>query len=348
LLITTLPDGEVLDVNEAFCRVVGHRRVEVVGRSTKDIRIWADLETRAGAVELLEKTGRIREMDVDLWKRSGEPWLGRLSAELVQWGGRQVVISILRDVTEIRRNQEERERFVAELEAKNAELERFTYTVSHDLKSPLVTIRGFLGYLERDVEAGDVDKARQDVDRIRNATEAMKRLLDELLELSRVGRLPSTFAEVPLAKVVHDALDLVSGRIAESGVEVAVAADLPVVVCDEPRLREVYQNLVDNAVKFLGDAPRPRIEIGAHDDGGDVVCFVRDNGAGIDPRYHTRIFGLFERLDVATEGTGVGLALVKRIVEVHGGRIWVESEGAGRGSTFWWTLPGARSAGLRP
>ena len=112
---------------------------------------------------------------------------------------------------------------------------------------------------------------------------------------------------------------------------------MPVVYVDRIRLLEVYQNLIDNAVKLMGRQPEPRVEIGVERTNGEVVCFVRDNG--IDPRYHEKIFGLFDRLNHEGEGAGIGLALVKRIVEVHGGKIWVESEGSNRGSTFWFTLP---------
>ena len=129
---------------------------------------------------------------------------------------------------------------------------------------------------------------------------------------------------------MKEALDLVAGRIAERGVQVEVTEE-PILLCgDRPRLVEVFQNLVDNAVKFMGDQPAPRVEIGVEPDGGETVFFVRDNGIGIDPRHQPKLFGLFEKLDPGSEGTGIGLALVKRIVEVHGGRIWVESEGPGR------------------
>ena len=114
---------------------------------------------------------------------------------------------------------------------------------------------------------------------------------------------------------------------------------------DRVRLLEVYQNLLENAVKFMGEQTQPRVEIGAKRNGTEVACFVRDNGMGVVPQYHEKIFGLFERLDQRIDGTGIGLALVKRIVEVHGGRIWVESEGEGRGSTFHFTLPANASAG---
>jgi signal transduction histidine kinase len=114
---------------------------------------------------------------------------------------------------------------------------------------------------------------------------------------------------------------------------------LPPVFGDRRRLLEVIQNLIDNAVKFIGDPPRPWVRVGWRRDGDEAVYFVADNGRGIEPRFHDKVFGLFERLDDGVEGTGIGLAMAKRIVELHGGRIWVESEGAGQGSTFCFTLP---------
>ena len=139
--------------------------------------------------------------------------------------------------------------------------------------------------------------------------------------------------------MAREAVELVTGRIKERGIAVEVASEMPVVCVDRIRLLEVYQNLIDNAVKFMGHQPEPRVEIGVEQKDGEVVCFVRDNGIGIKPRYHEQIFDLFDRLNHEGEGTGIGLALVKRIVEVHGGRIWVESEGSDLGSTFWFTLP---------
>ena len=142
------------------------------------------------------------------------------------------------------------------------------------------------------------------------------------------------------AKYQAEAMGLMAIRIRESGTQVHVPDDLPVVRGDRPRLLSVMQNLLDNAVKFMGDQAQPRIEIDARREGAETVCWVRDNGIGIDPKYHDRVFGLFDQLNRDTpEGTGIGLALVKRIVEVHGGRIWIESEGKGRGSTFCFSLP---------
>jgi PAS domain S-box-containing protein len=251
------------------------------------------------------------------------------------------IYGAVQDITERKLVEAEREALIHELEARNAELERFTYTVSHDLKSPLVTIRGFLGYLEQDAKAGNLERFRADMNRITGATNKMLRLLNELLELSRIGRMMNPPEAVSLADIAQEAVELVQGRIEERGVQIEIQPDLPVVQGDRARLVEVVQNLVDNACKFMDDQPEPQITIGRSgtDRDGKPIVFVRDNGIGIDPQYHDNVFGLFNKLDPQAEGTGVGLALVKRIVEVHGGRIWVESAGEKTGTTFYFTLP---------
>ena len=248
-------------------------------------------------------------------------------------------IVLSRDITARKKAEIDIGNLLAELKTKNTELEQFTYTVSHDLKAPLVTISGFLGYLEKDVQAGNSERIRSDIQRITDAIEKMQRLLNELLELSRIGRLANPLQLVSLDLIAHDAVELVAGRIAEKGVNVDIAPDLPVINCDRTRLTQVLQNLLDNAVKFMGDQPSPRIEINQRKEDHNLVFFVRDNGIGIPPEHHARVFGLFDKLDSKAEGTGIGLALVKRIVEVHGGKIWVESEGLGKGSTFCFTIP---------
>ena len=234
----------------------------------------------------------------------------------------------------------ERERLIAELERRNAELERFTYTVSHDLRSPLVTVRGFVDLLEKDVASGQPQRVAGDLARIRAATSTMETLLRELLELSRVGRVMNPPERVSLDELARQAVVLLHERLRAAAVTVDIRPGLPVVYGDRHRLLEVMQNLIENAVKFRGEQGEPVVEVGSRP-GPDGTVYVRDNGVGIDPRYHERVFGLFERLDPRVEGTGVGLALVKRIVEVHGGRVWVESEGAGKGSAFCFTLPPA-------
>ncbi len=236
-----------------------------------------------------------------------------------------------------------------ELEARRAELERFTYVISHDLKSPLVTIRGFLGYLERDAREGDGKRLEADMARIRAATDRMGRLLEDLLELSRSGRISRPHVDVPFLDVVREAWALVEGRLGLRGVRVEVEGPLPVVHGDPQRLVDLVQNLLDNAAKFMGEESEPRVWVGSRvEPNGETVFFVRDNGIGIAPAHQQRVFELFQRLDPHVEGSGLGLALARRIVETHGGRIWVESEGEGRGASFCFTLPGAALGATAP
>ncbi|MBL8049795.1 MAG: PAS domain S-box protein [Anaerolineales bacterium] len=233
----------------------------------------------------------------------------------------------------------ERKNLLHEMEVKNAELERFSYTVSHDLKTPLVTIRGFLGLMSKSVLSGDIEAFQRDMARVVKATDRMNQLLKDLLELSRIGRVLNEKKNISFGSLVSAAVEIVHGRIQEKNISIYVQENLPIVFVDQPRMIEVLQNLVDNAAKYMGEQKDPKIEIGFEgEQNGEYTFFVRDNGIGIAPEHHERIFGLFNKLDAESEGTGVGLALVKRIVEFHGGRIWVKSE-AGLGSTFYFTLP---------
>ena len=258
-------------------------------------------------------------------------------AELVVTFANQVAIALenSRLFTKLQSELFTREKLIKELESKNTELERFTYTISHDLKSPLVTINGFLGYLKGDTASGKSDRVMADIQRIQDAVDKMHLLLKEL---SRIGRIVNPPEKVPFDDLVREALEIVHGQLEARRVTVQIQTNLPAVHGDRQRLIAVLQNLIDNAAKYMGDQPVPCIEIGQYGiEDARLVFFVKDNGIGINPHYHEHIFGLFNKLDADSEGTGVGLALVKRIIEVHGGKVWVESE-LRKGSTFFFTL----------
>jgi signal transduction histidine kinase len=233
----------------------------------------------------------------------------------------------------------ERKDLITRLEAINSEIERFTYLAFHDLRAPLVTIKGFVGALKQDFEAGRHDRAQKDIERIAGAANQMDKILSDLLELARIGRVRRPSEDVKLRELVEEALQRLNGVLQAKNVTVKISPDLPVVHGDRVRLREVFENLIENAAIYTSEQKQPLIEIGTRRQQDQLIIFVKDNGQGIDPRYHNRIFELFEKLDPGTEGTGIGLALAKRIIEVHGGRIWIESEGQGRGSTFCFTIP---------
>lgn len=308
--------------------VVQNRIDRALSNADYDYVVEHRITTYKGDVRWLEGRGKVYRND------GGNP---------VRMAGTVV------DITNRKHTEAERERLIRELAEKNTELEQFTYTVSHDLKAPIITIKGFLGFLREDAYTGRMDRIDKDIDRITEATNKMHRLLNELLELSRIGRLMDPPQPVPFRELVDEAVEILQGRLSETHAHIKIANDLPTVYGDRRRLIEVVQNLIDNAAKFSAQQPNPVIEIGvAGFEKGMPVFFIEDNGIGIPSEHHERIFGLFSKLDPMMEGTGVGLALVKRIVEYHGGRIWVESASslqgeARQGTKFCFTLPQAQT-----
>ena len=252
----------------------------------------------------------------------------------------QIMADQVANAIETARLFNERAELIDELGARNAELERFTYTVSHDLKSPLVTIKGYIGYLKKDLANKNFSRFEDDLERIRKASETMQALLNDLLDLSRVGRVVNLPQDVPFKDIVDEAYEVVIPPAIKNKLQFIVQPDLPIVHCDKVRLVEVMQNLISNSIKFMGDQEEPVIEVGTQGvEKNFAVIYVRDNGIGIEKQFQEQVFGLFNRLNPQMEGTGIGLALVKRIIEFHYGRIWLESEGIGMGTTVFFTLP---------
>jgi|GEM_PF-3553480 len=243
------------------------------------------------------------------------------------------------EVKQRRQAEAEKTELIQQLEERNAALEQYAYTASHDLKAPLITVRTFLGAARQNLESGELERIDSDLRRVDDASTQMEKLLHSLLDVSRVGHKTNPTEDVWMNDLVDEALRVSSGRISERGIKVTVQPEMPVVTVDRERIVELLQNLIDNAAKFMGEQPAPSIKIGQiSSDRKQLIFFVEDNGMGIDKRYQEKVFGLFEQLDVTREGTGVGLSIVKRIVENHGGSVWVESEGPGKGSRFCFTL----------
>ena len=338
MVIGRLSDRKILDANQAFCDQFGYSPEETMGRTADDLRLWASQEEHARHSALLSKQGSIREFKARFRHKSGEIGVTLISTAPIIVNGEECALYSLFDITKL-------EKLLVELQSKNNELERFTYTASHDLKAPLITIGGFLGYLEKDIDSGNIPSAKKDIQRVMDAVYKMRRLLNELLEISRIGRLVNQKEDAKLGDIVDDAIRLLHGRLISSNVKVKVEKDLPTVHVDRARIVQVIQNLVDNSAKFMGNQTNPSIEVGSVFQNGERVYFVRDNGIGIDMEFIERVFELFEKLSAESEGTGIGLALAKRIIEFHGGRIWASSEGKNKGTIFFFTLPEALQKG---
>jgi light-regulated signal transduction histidine kinase (bacteriophytochrome) len=252
-------------------------------------------------------------------------------------------------VEDISKRKEAEEKLASTLEAlkrSNAELEQFAHVASHDLQEPLRTISSYLDLLVRRCSDQLDDKAQNYIVTVKGAAKRMMALIDDLLTFSRVTSKGQSPEPVDMGKILEDVLKNLDAAITESGAEI-IAGNLPVVNADSSQLSQVLQNLVGNAIKFHGDAP-PEIRISATQENSEWVFAVQDNGIGIDPAQFGHIFKLFQRLHSRDEypGTGIGLAVCKRIVERHGGRIWVESI-PGNGSTFYFTLPVTKPTPLK-
>ena len=333
---------DLLYLNERFTEMTGYAMEGITSFDTGATHAYPDPEYRRSL------TGMFPEIFSEAEKNlTGRPRVTRVTCrdgttkdiEFRYTSLQSFGFWTMTDISERLRAEEQRETLIRELERKNAELERIMHTLSHDVKGPLITIRSFASLLENDSQSENFDILKRDIQRITSAADTMQALLSDVLEFSRVGRAIRHPSLVSFETIAKEAAGLLEGLLSERCVTVEIDSGLPGVRVDRVRIRELLVSLIENAAKFSGNQPDPRIWIGADTGGPDPVFFVRDNGSGIDPRYLTRIFNLFEKLDPVIPGTGIGLPIAKRIIEMHGGRIWAESEGTGKGTTIRFTLP---------
>jgi len=335
------PNGRVVSWNRGAEQIKGYSAEEIVGRHFSCF--YPPEAVAAGAPEhalaMAAEKGRFEEENWRLRKDGSRFWADVvITAVRDEEGTLFGFAKVTRDLTERKRTNELLRRHTAQLEAANVELDAFAYSVSHDLRAPLRSIDGFSQALLEDY-AGRLDAAGQDyLQRVRAATQRMATLIDDLLDLSRVTRSEMTIAPVDLSELARElATEFTSGD-PERHVEIVITPDVAV-RADRGLLRVVLQNLMGNAWKFTGKRSDARIEVGVVAADGERAYYVRDNGAGFDMAYASKLFGAFQRLHRVTEfpGTGVGLATVQRIIHRHGGRVWAESA-VGRGATFYFTL----------
>jgi PAS domain S-box-containing protein len=328
--------GRVVDVNHALCDMSGYAWHELIGRD--GFELIAPEHRELVYRNLLAENDEPYE--IECVRRDGTRVPVEVHARSFAYRGRILRVVAARDISARREAAAVRDSLVRALEQKNAELERFSHAVTHELKTPLVTVSGFADQVERDVKAGRPDRLAADVSRIAEAAGRVSRTLDEILAVTQAGRPLGPPVPVAVEDLVQEARRLAAARFGPEGPVLEVASPLPVVYGDRPRLVHAFQHLLDNAAKFRATPARGRVCVeAAAPESGRVTVVVRDDGIGIDPRHHERVFDVFEKVDPRAEGRGVGLAVVRRIVESHGGRVWVESKGLGEGTSVFLTLP---------
>lgn len=333
-IISTDQKGVLTFFSKGAERILGYKREEAIGKPASDFFLNGAKEVQR-IYRILKRKGTIQNYETELITKEGNTISISLSVSPLknERGEIMGIVGISKDVTE-------RKRAEKELQQRKDELESLIYSISHDLKAPVASLEGYSSLLLEEYKDKLDAEGRHYLERIKKNINQMMMLIQDLLELSRIGKMMSPPKEVPASEIIQEALDELQFQIERRGIKLVVAKDLPSIYCDRKRMEIVFSNLIDNSIKYMGDTQNPKIEIGYEDKGDVHQFFIKDNGIGIEEKYHDKIFVLFQRLhdlrDV--EGTGVGLTIVKKIIESHHGTITVSSQ-KGKGATFFFTLP---------
>ena len=345
IIISRTRDHRFVEVNDSFIRLTGFSRTELLGNLSVEYRLLGNLPDRDRIVKLLQEPGSTRNQEANFRNNKGDIRTLLFSSEPINFGGEPCKITIAKDITEIKRTEDELkkamaglEKSSAQLEATNRELETFSYSVSHDLRTPLRSIDGFSQALLEDHKDKLNEQGQDYLNRLRLASQKMGALIDGLLKLSRLTRSEMHQETVDLGALAQEIVLSLQETHPDHKVEFSACGDLTA-RGDPQLLRVLLQNLIDNAWKFSSKKQLARIEFGTVSKNGKTEFFIRDNGVGFDIAYASKLFGAFQRLHSADEfpGTGIGLATVKRIINRHGGTIRAEGE-VGKGATFYFTL----------
>jgi len=327
-------DEKIVFANNRFAEIYRYPKGKLIGIETWRL-VHPDDRSMTKQMRARRLSGEDAQSEYEargLTKDGETIWITRRNAR-IEYKGRPAILGNVVDITEQKRAE-------AELRKTNEELKNFVSVVSHDLKTPVIAIHGFASRLLKHYQEKLGDKGSRQLEQIMAGARRMELLVSDLLTLSRIGRIVPTFEHVASSEIVRNVISGIQNRIKEKGIEVVVADNLPTIYCDGERIYQVFENLLVNATKFTADIKKPKIEIGYKDGGDPHLFYVRDNGIGIDPEHHLRIFEMFHRLKLKEdeEGTGLGLAIVDRIIKNHGGKVWVESE-KDKGATFYFTVP---------
>jgi PAS domain S-box-containing protein len=345
ILILTLENGRITDVNPYLIEILGFSKSEMVGKTVGELSPFKDIEPNQVMLNRLKRDGFVRYENLPLENKDGRHIAVEFVCNVYQEDTTKVIQCNIRDITERKHAQDRKDQFSSELEKRvlerTAELEAFSGAVSHDLRAPLRHLASYLGELQDQVADQTVYKNNLELlTKCCQATKRMGNLIEDLLAFSRVGTASIKKKAVNLDDLIQETLDDYSPEIKDRQIEWNIQ-QMGVAKADPALLRLVFGNLISNAVKFTGGRTNPKIEIGCiRDSTNETVFFVRDNGAGFDPEYTEKLFGLFQRLHSQEEfeGTGLGLANMQRIILRHGGRVWAEGA-VNLGATFYFSLP---------
>jgi PAS domain S-box-containing protein len=332
--------GIVESFNPAAERIFGFARDEVEGRNVSMLMPEPYRQEHDAHLERYRSTGEKKIIGIGRevlgQRKGGSVFPLELAAAEMYVGGRRKFTGMVRDISERKLAEAQQARLMHELESANEELKSFAYVVSHDLKAPLRAIGSLADWISTDYADKIDDAGKEHMRLLVSRVHRMDNLIDGILRYSRVGRVTEAIVAVDLNRLVGEVIDLLAPP---ANITVSVENPLPTIMAEPARIQQVFQNLLSNAIKYM-DKPEGEIRIACGAEGKQWKFSVSDNGPGIEPRHFEKIFQLFQTLAPRdrVESTGVGLALVKKIVEMYGGRIWIESK-VGEGSTFFFTLP---------
>lgn len=342
-LITIDSEGSIQSFNPAAVRIFGYEPEEVIGRNVKMLMPDPYHSEHDGYLEHYKETGERKIIgigrEVAAKRKDGSVFPMELGVNEMQVDGKRMFVGTIRDITERKEAEIAIADYVLKLKQSNQELDDFAYIASHDLKEPLRGLSNNALFLKEDYEEQLDDGAKKRLGRMSYLCERMERLVDDLLYFSRLGRQELAIQKTDLNDVINDIEMMTETVMKEQNAHIVIPEKLPTITCDLPRITELFRNLITNAIKY-NDKDKKIIEIGTKQGDKQIVFYVRDNGIGIDQCFYDDVFRIFKRLndeDDNVKGTGVGLTFVKKIIERHKGRIWLEST-LGEGTTFYFTL----------